>query len=136
VHVITDAWLAKSRAIYLWRPPACCCYRWSCGFDIDACGGWLVSLGFLKGAREGWPIVGSLVNWSSKNEAEQRDRFVRSDVMAKRWVRYWAKMSITQALGERVSAGLAGVNSGGLEKLLAVAPDCLGMRCPCRVAGR
>jgi murein DD-endopeptidase MepM/ murein hydrolase activator NlpD len=117
VHVIiTDAWLAKSRAIYLSGP------RLLFAAALAALILMLVAAGlyhwvFLKGAREGWPIVGSLVKLVVKDEAEQRDRFMREniDVMAKRLGEMQAKMMQLEALGERVS-GLAGVNSGEFRK--------------------
>ena len=66
---------------------------------------------FLKGAREGWPIIGSLVRLVVKDEVAQRDRFVREniDVMARKMGEMQAKLSQLESLGERVS-GLAGVN--------------------------
>ena len=53
---------------------------------------------FLKGAREGWPIVGSLVRLVVKDEFAERDRFMRAnlDAMARRWVkcrRAWCSWS-------------------------------------------
>jgi Peptidase family M23 len=66
---------------------------------------------FLKGAREGWPIIGSFVRLVVKDEFDQRDRFMREnlDVMAKQLGEMQAKMMQLESLGERVS-GLAGVN--------------------------
>ena len=66
---------------------------------------------FLKGAREGWPVVGTLVRLVVKDEFEQRDRFMREniDAMARKLGEMQAKMMQLEALGERVS-GLAGVN--------------------------
>jgi murein DD-endopeptidase MepM/ murein hydrolase activator NlpD len=71
---------------------------------------------FLKGAREGWPVIGSLVKLMVKDEFEQRDRFMREnlDVMAKRLGEMQAKMMQLEALGERVS-GLAGVNPNDIK---------------------
>ena len=114
--IITDAWLAKSRAIYLSGP------RLLLAATLAAVTLMLVAAAlyhwvFLKGARQGWPVVGSLVKLVVKDEAEQRDRFMREniDVMAKRLGEMQAKMMQLEALGERVS-GLAGVNSGELKK--------------------
>lgn len=75
------------------------------------CAAGLYHLVFLKGAREGWPIVGSLVRLVVKDEFEQRDRFLREnlDAMARRVGEMQAKLVQIEALGERVS-GLAGVN--------------------------
>jgi hypothetical protein len=110
VHlIITDAWLAKSRAIHLsgtrlvlWGLAA------SLVLMLVAVG--LYHLVFLKGAREGWPVVGSLVRLVVKDEFEQRDRFMREnlDVMARKLGEMQARMVQLESLGERVS-GLAGV---------------------------
>src|SRR3954468_12058090 len=108
--IITDAWLAKSRAVHLSGTKlvlalvslslvlmlmAACLYHWV----------------FLKGARERWPVVGTLVRFVVQDEFEQRDRFMREnlDAMAKRLGDMQAKMVQLEALGERVG-GLAGVN--------------------------
>ena len=66
---------------------------------------------FLKGAREGWPVIGSLVRLMVRDEFEQRDRFMREnlDAMARKLGEMQAKIVQLEALGERVS-GLAGVN--------------------------
>jgi murein DD-endopeptidase MepM/ murein hydrolase activator NlpD len=108
--IITDAWLAQSRAIYLSGTKLIVA-----GF-VAALALMLVAAGmyhwvFLKGAREGWPIIGGLVKLVVKDEFEQRDRFLREnlDAMAKRLGEMQAKMMQLEALGERVS-GLAGVN--------------------------
>src|SRR5665811_1154741 len=66
---------------------------------------------FLKGARDGWPVIGTLVKLVVKDETEQRDRFMREnlDAMARKLGEMQAKMVQLEALGERVS-GLAGMN--------------------------
>jgi len=116
VHlIITDAWLAKSRAVYLSGTRLVVV-----GF-VAALALMLVAAGmyhwvFLKGAREGWPVIGSLVRLMVKDEIQQRDRFMREnlDVMAKRLGEMQAKMMQLEALGERVS-GLAGVNPNDIK---------------------
>jgi murein DD-endopeptidase MepM/ murein hydrolase activator NlpD len=116
VHlIITDAWLAKSRAVYLSGT------RLVVAGFVAALALMLVAAGmyhwvFLKGAREGWPVIGSLVKLMVKDEFEQRDRFLREnlDVMAKRLGEMQAKMMQLEALGERVS-GLAGVNPNDIK---------------------
>ena len=108
--IITDARLARSHSIQL------------SGLRLGAVvlalslGLMLVSAGlyhwvFLKGAREGWPVISTLVRLVVKDEVAQRDRFVREniDVMAKRLGEMQAKMLQLESLGERVS-GLAGIN--------------------------
>jgi murein DD-endopeptidase MepM/ murein hydrolase activator NlpD len=66
---------------------------------------------FLKGAREGWPVIGTLVRLVVKDEVAQRDRYLREnvEVLAKKLGEMQAKMLQLESLGERVS-GLAGVN--------------------------
>lgn len=113
--IITDAWLARSRAIYLSGTKLVLA-----GF-VAALALMLVAAGlyhwvFLKGAREGWPVIGALVKLMVKDEFDQRDRFLREnlDVMAKRVGEMQAKMIQLEALGERVS-GLAGVNPNDIK---------------------
>jgi murein DD-endopeptidase MepM/ murein hydrolase activator NlpD len=67
---------------------------------------------FLKGAREGWPVIGTLVRLVVKDEFEQRDRFVREnlDDMARKVGEMQARLVQLEAQGERVS-GLAGVSA-------------------------
>lgn len=70
----------------------------------------LYHLVFLKGAREGWPVVGSLVRLVVQDEFDQRDRFMRQnlDAMARKLGEMQARMIELESLGERVS-GLAGI---------------------------
>ena len=115
--IITDAWLAKSRAIYL-SGPRLLLTAVLAALTLMLVAAALYHWVFLKGAREGWPVVGSLVKLVVKDEAEQRDRYMREniDVMAKRLGEMQAKLMQLEALGERVS-GLAGVNSGEFKKM-------------------
>ena len=109
--IITDAWLAKSRAVHLSGSRLVLFFvTLSMGLMLLAAG--LYHWVFLKGAREGWPIVGTLVKLVVKDEFEQRDRFMREnlDAMARRLGEMQAKLVQLEALGERVS-GLAGVNT-------------------------
>lgn len=113
--IITDAGFAKSRAIHL-----------SGGKLVLAIAGaalvlMLLSAGlyhwvFLKGAREGWPVVGTLVRLVVKDDVAQQERFMREniDLMAKRMGEMQAKMLQIESLGERVS-GLAGINPGDIK---------------------
>jgi murein DD-endopeptidase MepM/ murein hydrolase activator NlpD len=111
VHfIITDAWLAKSRAIHLSGTKlVLALLGLSCGLMLSAA--LLYHWVFLKGARDGWPVVGTLVRLIVKDEFEQRDRFMREnlDAMARKVGEMQAKLVQLEALGERVS-GLAGVN--------------------------
>jgi hypothetical protein len=118
VHfIITDAWLAKSRAIHLSGTKlVLSLMALSLGLMIFAAG--LYHWVFLKGAREGWPVIGALVRLVVKDEFEQRDRFMREnlDAMARKLGEMQAKMVQLEALGERVS-GLAGVNPGEIKSM-------------------
>ncbi|TAH10962.1 MAG: M23 family metallopeptidase [Curvibacter sp.] len=108
--IITDARLSKSRAFNLSGAKLLLSLL---GLSVALM---LVSAGlyhwvFLKGAREGWPIIGSLVRLVVKDEFAQRDRYLREniEVLAKKLGEMQAKMLQLESLGERVS-GLAGVN--------------------------
>ncbi len=107
--IITDAWLARSRAIHLSGTKlALAGLLASFGLMVVAAG--LYHWVFLKGAREGWPIVGSVLRLVVKDEFEQRDRFLREnlDLLARKLGEMQAKMTQLESLGERVS-GLAGI---------------------------
>jgi len=126
--IITDAWLAKSRAIYLSGT------RLVVAGFVAALALMMAAAGmyhwvFLKGAREGWPVIGSLVKLVVKDEFEQRDRFMREnlDVMAKRLGEMQAKMLQLDALGHRVS-GLAGVNPAEIKSALGSGGALVGSR--------
>jgi murein DD-endopeptidase MepM/ murein hydrolase activator NlpD len=113
--IITDAWLAKSQAIHLSGRKlvaAFCLLSFVLTLVVAGLYNWV----FLKGAREGWPIVGSLVRLIVKDEFEQRDRFMRDNltVLAKRLGEMQAKLTQLESLGERVS-GLAGVNPADIK---------------------
>ena len=108
--IITDAWLAKSRAVHLSGTKLlAAAATLSLALMLAAAG--LYHLVFLKGARERWPVVGSLVRLVVADEFEQRDRFMREnlDAMARKVGEMQAKLLQLEALGDRVS-GLAGVN--------------------------
>ncbi len=107
--IITDAWMAKSKALHLSGTKLLLA-----GFVSALCV-MLVSVGlyhwvFLKAAREGWPFVGGIVKLVAKDDSVQRERFLREnlDAMAKKVGEMQAKMLQLNALGERVS-GLAGL---------------------------
>jgi murein DD-endopeptidase MepM/ murein hydrolase activator NlpD len=113
--IITDAWLARSTAIYLTGTKlVLTALVLSLSLMLVAAG--LYHWVFLKGAREGWPVVGALLKLVIKDEFEQRDRFVREnlDVMAKQLGEMQAKMTQLESLGERVS-GLAGINPNDIK---------------------
>ena len=113
--IITDAWLARSRAIHLSGTKLLLAFI---GLSISLM---LISAAlyhwvFMKGAREGWPVIGTLVKLVVKDEFAQRDRFIREniEVMAKKLGAMQVKMLQLESLGERVS-GLAGVNPADIK---------------------
>jgi len=73
---------------------------------------------FLKAAREGWPVVSSLVRLVVRDEIAQRDRFMREnlDAMAQKVGEMQAKLVKLEAMGERVSS-LAGMKTEDLRPL-------------------
>lgn len=129
VHlIITDAWLAKSRAIYLSGTKLVVVgFAAALGLMLVAAG--LYHWVFLKGAREGWPVIGALVKLVVKDESDQRDRFMREnlDVMARHLGEMQAKMMQLEALGERVS-GLAGVNPADIKSSMGSGGVLVGSR--------
>jgi murein DD-endopeptidase MepM/ murein hydrolase activator NlpD len=113
--IITDAWLAKSRAIHLsGKQLLLTGMGTSLALMLVAAG--MYHWVFLKGAREGWPVVGTLVKLVVKDEFAQRDRIMREnlDVMARQLGEMQAKMVQIESLGERVS-GLAGINPNDIK---------------------
>ncbi len=113
--IITDAWLAKSRAIHLSGTRLLVALA-AAAVLLMLSAALLYHWVFLKGAREGWPVVGTLVRWVVRDEFEQRDRYLQEniDAMARKVGEMQAKLVQLEALGERVS-GLAGVNPAELK---------------------
>jgi murein DD-endopeptidase MepM/ murein hydrolase activator NlpD len=111
VHfIITDASLARSRALHLSGPQMFAAFL-AMALALMLCAAVLYHWVFLKGARDGWPVVGDLVKLVVRDDLEQRDRFMREniDALARKLGEMQAKVVQLEALGERVS-GLAGVN--------------------------
>jgi murein DD-endopeptidase MepM/ murein hydrolase activator NlpD len=107
--IITDARLARSRVVNLTG------VRLVTVVVLTAATLMLTTLGlyhwvFLKGAREGWSVIGSLVKLVTKEDLAQRDRFLREnlDLMARQLGEMQAKLQQLESLGDRVS-GLAGL---------------------------
>lgn len=126
--IITDAWLAKRRPIYL-SGTKLVVAGFIAAFALMVVAAGLYHWVFLKGARESWPVIGSLVKLVIKDEFEQRDRFMREnlDVMAKRLGEMQAKMVQLETLGERVS-GLAGLNPGDIKSSMGSGGALVGSR--------
>jgi murein DD-endopeptidase MepM/ murein hydrolase activator NlpD len=107
--IITDAWLAKTKPLHLSGTKLIVAgLAAALALMLIAVG--LYHMVFLKGARDGWPVVGSLVKLVVKDESAQRDRFMREniDAMARKVGEMQAKVLQLEQLTERVSQ-LAGV---------------------------
>lgn len=107
--IITDARLAKSRVVNLTgMQMAALVLAGTFTLILTTLG--LYHWVFLKGAREGWPVVGSLVKLVTKDDLVKRDQFLREnlEVMALQLGGLQAKLQQLESLGERVS-GLAGL---------------------------
>jgi murein DD-endopeptidase MepM/ murein hydrolase activator NlpD len=117
VHfIITDAWLARTRAVHLsgWQLVGAMMVL-SLVLMLGAAG--MYHWVFLKGARDGWPVVGAILKLVVRDEFEQRDRFMREnlDAMARKLGEMQAKLVQLESLGERVS-GLAGMNIADFQR--------------------
>ncbi len=122
VHfIITDAWLAKSRAVHLSGTKLVLALV-TLSLVLMLMAAALYHWVFLKGARERWPVVGTMVRFVVQDEFEQRDRFMREnlDAMARRLGEMQAKMLQLEALSERVG-GLAGVHPNEIKIAAATA---------------
>ena len=73
---------------------------------------------FLKAARDGWPLVSTVVRFVVRDEIAQRERVMREnlDAMAQRLGEMQAKLVKLESMNERVS-GLAGVKPEELKLL-------------------
>lgn len=117
IIIITDAWLAKSRALNLngWKL-----------LGTGLLGSLLLMLGavaayhwiFLQGVRQGWPGFESVAQMVTQGELNAQNLYVREnlDAMAKRLGEMQARMLQIESLGERV-AGLAGLNATNFKRL-------------------
>lgn len=72
---------------------------------------------FLKGAREGWPVVGTMVRLVVREDVQERERYLRAnlDAMARRVGEMQARMVQLDSLGERVM-GMAGMSAADFPK--------------------
>lgn len=108
--IITDTWLAKSRAMHL------------NGYKLVGVGllaSVVLMLGsvvtyhgvFLEGVRQGWPGFTSVGRMVHQSEVQTQEVFMREnlDAMARKLGEMQARMMQMESLGERV-AGLAGLN--------------------------
>lgn len=108
--IITDAFMAKSKPVHLSGS------RMVLAVLVLALVVMLLSVGlyhwvFLKGVRDGWPVIGPIARLVVKDEFAQRDRYLKEniEVLAKKLGELQAKLNQLESMGERVS-GLAGLN--------------------------
>lgn len=115
--LITHGSMARARVLQL--------QRWQIVAAALALAGLLLLLSgtvyhfvLLKAAREGWPVVSTIVRPLLRDEIAQRERFMREnlDAMAQKVGEMQAKLVKLEAMGERVS-GLAGVKTDEIEPL-------------------
>jgi murein DD-endopeptidase MepM/ murein hydrolase activator NlpD len=108
--IITDSWLARSRAVHLSGLKLTVASLLA-SLALLLMAGMLYHWVFLKGAREGWPVVSTLLRMVTRDEFAQQDRFMREnlDVLARKLGEMQAKLTQLESLGERVS-GLAGID--------------------------
>ncbi len=109
--IITDAWWAKSRTLYL-SGLQVVAYAVVSACMVMVLVAALYHQVILRGAREGWPVIGTAVRWVVREDVEQRERYVREniDVMARRLGELQVQLLQLESLGERV-AGLAGIKT-------------------------
>ena len=107
--IITDSWLAKTRAFHLSGWSLAVSFL-TAAFALMLASAMMYHWIFLKGAREGWPVIGTLVRMVAKDEFAQRDKYLKEniEVLARRLGEMQAQLLQLQSLGERVST-LAGV---------------------------
>ncbi|MDI9335348.1 MAG: M23 family metallopeptidase [Cytophagales bacterium] len=118
--IITDAWMAKSRPMHL-TGIKLLLVGLGTSLTLTLTAAALYHWVFVKGAREGWPIISSVVKLVAHDEFEQRDKFLREnlDVMAQKVGEMQAKLLQMQTLTERVS-GLAGIPAAEIKSKITV----------------
>jgi murein DD-endopeptidase MepM/ murein hydrolase activator NlpD len=115
--LITHGSLARTRVMHFnrWQLAAALC-----GLIVllTLLSGTVYHVIFLKAAREGWPVVSSVVKLVVRDEFAQRDRFMREnlDAMATKVGEMQAKLIKLEAMSERVS-GMAGVKPEELQQI-------------------
>lgn len=116
--MITDSGAAPTRTLLL--------ARWQLALAIIAVvvllmlgSGTIYHFVFHKAVRDGWPVVGQAIGLVVRDDATQRDRFLRQnlDAMATRVGEMQAKLLKLEAIGDRVS-GLAGVKAEEFKSLI------------------
>src|SRR5687768_7743004 len=119
--LITHGTMARTRAVRLNRIQLLAVLAVLAALVMLASGA-IYHFVFLKAARDGWPVVSSIVRLAEHDEIAQRERFMREnlDAMARKLGEMQAKLVKLEAIGDRVSS-LAGVKPEELKPLQRVA---------------
>ena len=108
--IITDAWMARSRAIHLSGIKLILVLVSFC-VALLSFSAIFFHWFYNKDTHDAWLVVDRITRVSAKDDALQRDKYLREniDVMARKLGEIQAKLLQLESLGERVS-GLAGIN--------------------------
>jgi murein DD-endopeptidase MepM/ murein hydrolase activator NlpD len=124
--LITHGSLARTRVLHFnrWQLAAALCALVA---TLTLLSGTVYNFVFLKAAREGWPVVSQIVRLVTRDEFEQRDRFMREnlDAIAQRVGEVQAKLIRLEAVSERVS-GAVGLKPDDVPPMKAPAPGAQG----------
>lgn len=113
--IITDPRLAKSYVFQV-QGPALLATLTALFIAVTLVSAGIYHWILLKGARDGWPVISSVMRLVVKDEFDQRDRYMRENIelMAKRMGEMQAKLMQMESLAERVS-GLAGLDPAAVK---------------------
>jgi len=113
--IITDPRLSKSYVLQI-KGPALTATLAGLFLAVTLISAGIYHWILLKGARDGWPIISSVMRLVVKDEFDQRDRYMRENIelMAKRMGEMQAKLLQMESLAERVS-GLAGLDPAAVK---------------------
>jgi murein DD-endopeptidase MepM/ murein hydrolase activator NlpD len=113
--IITDPRLSKSYVLQV-KGPALAAVLAALFLTVALISAGVYHWILLKGARDGWPVIGTVMRLVVKDEFDQRDRYMRENIelMAKRMGEMQAKLLQMESLAERVS-GLAGLDPAAVK---------------------
>ena len=113
--IITDPRLSKSYVLQI-KGPALTATLAGLFLAVTLISAGIYHWILLKGARDGWPVISSVMRLVVKDEFDQRDRYMRENIelMAKRMGEMQAKLLQMESLAERVS-GLAGLDPAAVK---------------------
>ncbi len=115
--IITHGTMARSKVLHFTRTRLLLAVT-ALALTLLVTSGAAYHLLFVTAVRDNWPVVSQLVRWVVRDEAAQRERFMREnlDALAQRLGEVQAKLVKLEAIGERVT-GLAGVAPAELAPL-------------------